>query len=95
MDFSTGGRSGGSVRGPGGGWIRLHRSGAQLPSDLAEGAVLAEGILSGHLGQSWLFQAVHSTTYPRAATFAALPLLLLLLGGLLFAVLAVVVLAAG
>ncbi|MBA3617469.1 MAG: hypothetical protein M3491_14200 [Actinomycetota bacterium] len=41
------------------------------------------------------FQAVHSTTYQRAATIAALPLLLLLLGGLLFAVLAVILLAAG
>ncbi len=41
------------------------------------------------------FQAVHSTTYQRAAMVAALPLLLLLLGGLLFAVLALVLVTAG
>jgi hypothetical protein len=33
------------------------------------------------------FQEVHSTTYQRAATIAALPLLLLIVGGILFGIL--------
>jgi hypothetical protein len=33
------------------------------------------------------FQEIHSTTYQRAATIAALPLLLLIVGGILFGIL--------
>ena len=41
------------------------------------------------------FQEVHSTTYQRAATIAALPLLLPIVGGILFGILLGYVLSAG
>jgi hypothetical protein len=41
------------------------------------------------------FQEIHSTTYQRAATIAALPLLLLKVSGLLFVILLGYLLCAG
>lgn len=41
------------------------------------------------------FQEIHSTTYQRAATIAALPLLLLIIGGVLFGILLEYLLSAG